>query len=158
MRIFATVNPCPNNARRPIRERRHADRADRLRHRAALREQHVNLPKLGDDLLGLVLLLRHSWHPPSAQKPTSGKTTFQGGQTTRELGFEIGQSRELLALCGAADRSCENADHIVKTRMTEIEYKFAHPTALRAEIAQMSKCQWQLQCDGSAWRSCRMHS
>ena len=31
-----------------------------------LRHQHVDLPQLCDDLLGLVLSLRHSWHPPKA--------------------------------------------------------------------------------------------
>ncbi len=43
-----------------VGERRDADRADRLRHRAALREQHVHLPQLGDDLSRLVLLLYRS--------------------------------------------------------------------------------------------------
>ena len=49
-------------------ERRHADRADRFRDRTALRDQHVDLPPLRDDLLGLV----PSDLTPVAPPPTTG--------------------------------------------------------------------------------------
>ncbi|PJN92820.1 hypothetical protein CNY89_26230, partial [Amaricoccus sp. HAR-UPW-R2A-40] len=39
---------------------------DRFCDRPPLRQQHVDLPQLRDDLLGLVLSLRHSWPPPKA--------------------------------------------------------------------------------------------
>ena len=43
-----------------------------------MRNQHVDLPELGDDLFRIVLLLGHSFILHLARKPTSGRTTFQG--------------------------------------------------------------------------------
>src|SRR4028119_327305 len=43
----------------------------------ARRRQHVHLPQLGHDLLGLVPLLRHLG-PPPARSHTSGRTTSKG--------------------------------------------------------------------------------
>lgn len=48
-----------------IGDLRHSNRADRLRDRLALRDQHIDLAQLGDDLLRLVPLLPHS-APPQA--------------------------------------------------------------------------------------------
>ena len=45
-----------------VGEWRQTDCADRLRYRPTLRQQHVDLSQLRDDLLGLVLLLRQFWH------------------------------------------------------------------------------------------------
>ena len=56
---------------------RHADGPDRVSHAPALRRQHVHLPQLGHDLLGLVPLLRHLG-PPPARTHTSGRTTSVG--------------------------------------------------------------------------------
>lgn len=67
-----------------------------LGHRLALRHQHVDLPELGHDLLGLVLLLGHPSLLHLAQKPTSGRTTFQGQATAlHELGHATGHGSRL---------------------------------------------------------------
>ena len=62
----------------PIGELRGADRPNRIGNRLALRYQHIDLTQLRDNLLGLVLLLGHSWFLHLARKPTSGRTTLQG--------------------------------------------------------------------------------
>src|SRR6478752_5073413 len=43
-----------------IRELRHADRTNRFANRSALRQQHIDLTQLRDDLFGPMLLLGHS--------------------------------------------------------------------------------------------------
>ena len=61
-----------------VRYFRHAYRPDRLRHRATLRRQNVNLPQLRDNLLRRVPLPGHSNLLLLARSHTSGRTTFQG--------------------------------------------------------------------------------
>ena len=61
-----------------VGELRHTNRPHGFRNGPALRHQHVDLPKLHDDLFRLVLLLGHSFVLHLARKPTSGRTTFQG--------------------------------------------------------------------------------
>src|ERR671916_3009863 len=56
---------------------RHADRADRLRHRLPLRHQDIHLPQLGHGLLRPVLLARHLG-PPPVRTHTSGRTASEG--------------------------------------------------------------------------------
>lgn len=58
----------------------------------------------------------------------------------RELGFEIGPIRELLALSSQPDRSCDDADRIAKVHLADIDHKIARLTALRVEIARMTEC------------------
>jgi len=56
---------------------RHADRSDRVCHRPALCHQHINLPKLRNDLFSRMPLPCHRSDPPS-EKHTSGRTTSKG--------------------------------------------------------------------------------
>ncbi|KQQ86213.1 helix-turn-helix domain-containing protein [Aureimonas sp. Leaf324] len=58
----------------------------------------------------------------------------------RELGFEIGPIRELLALAGEPDHPCESADRIAAAHLADIDHKIARLTALRAEVARMTDC------------------
>lgn len=58
----------------------------------------------------------------------------------RELGFEIGPIRELLALAGEPDNPCEGADRIAAAHLADIDHKIARLTALRVEIARMTEC------------------
>ena len=58
----------------------------------------------------------------------------------RELGFEIGPIRELLALAGEPDRPCESADRIAAAHLADIDHKIARLTALRREVARMAEC------------------
>lgn len=58
----------------------------------------------------------------------------------RELGFEIEPIRQLLALAGHPERSCEGADEIARTHLVDIDHKIARLTALREEIARMTQC------------------
>src|SRR5690606_34262356 len=55
-----------------------ADLANGIRHRHALAAQNLNLPKLRDDLVGLVSLLCHCG-PPSWSKPYFKVDPFNGG-------------------------------------------------------------------------------
>src|SRR5690606_10607449 len=55
-----------------------ADLANSIRHRHALSAQNLNLPKLRDDLVGLVPLLCHC-DPPSWSKPYFKVDPFNGG-------------------------------------------------------------------------------
>src|SRR5690606_36450771 len=58
-----------------------ADLADGIRHRHALAAQNLNLPKLRDDLVGLVSLVCHCG-PPSWSKPYFKVDPFNGGGST----------------------------------------------------------------------------
>src|SRR5690606_21010396 len=55
-----------------------ADLANGIRHRHALAAQNLNLPKLRDDLVGLVSLVCHCG-PPSWSKPYFKVDPFNGG-------------------------------------------------------------------------------
>src|SRR5690606_5074387 len=61
-----------------IRQLRNADLANRIRHRHPLAAQNFNLPKLRDDLVGLVSLVCHRG-PPSWSKPYFKVGPFNGG-------------------------------------------------------------------------------
>ena len=58
----------------------------------------------------------------------------------RELGFEIGPIRELLALAGDPGRPCETADRIARAHLADIEHRIARLAALRDEVARMVEC------------------
>src|SRR5690606_7529811 len=60
-----------------------ADLANGIRHRHALAAQNLNLPKLRDDLVGLVSLVCHCG-PPSWSKPYFKVDPFNGGGSSRE--------------------------------------------------------------------------
>jgi DNA-binding transcriptional MerR regulator len=55
----------------------------------------------------------------------------------RELGFEVGAIRELLAMSAQPDRSCAEVDQIARRHLSEVDRRIAHLTALRAELQRM---------------------
>lgn len=55
----------------------------------------------------------------------------------RELGFEIGAIRTLLALQDQPGQSCGAADEIARARLTEVEQRIASLSALKAELQVM---------------------
>src|SRR4051794_24998075 len=56
-----------------------ADRAHRIRHRRALRDQHVHLAQLGNNLFGRVSLLAHRDPPIGSREPYFRADHFTGG-------------------------------------------------------------------------------
>jgi DNA-binding transcriptional MerR regulator len=52
----------------------------------------------------------------------------------RELGFEIGAIKTLLALQDNPDQSCATADLIARARLGEVEQRLASLTALKGEL------------------------
>lgn len=58
----------------------------------------------------------------------------------RDLGFEIEEIRQLLALAGEPDRPCADADAIARQHLADIDDRIARLTALRGEIARMVDC------------------
>src|SRR5215207_4329846 len=65
-------------AARPSADLRDPNRADRVRHRGSLRDQHIDLAQLGNNLFGGVSLLAHR-DPPSACKPYFRMDHSKGG-------------------------------------------------------------------------------
>jgi DNA-binding transcriptional MerR regulator len=57
----------------------------------------------------------------------------------RELGFEIEDIRQLLALSEAPQESCHQADSIARHHLDEIEQRIETLDALRAELKRMIK-------------------
>lgn len=55
----------------------------------------------------------------------------------RELGFSLDDIRELLALGGRPDQSCERADRIASAHLAEVARKIARLLALRTELRRM---------------------
>lgn len=55
----------------------------------------------------------------------------------RQLGFEVGDVRELLVLSSDPDRPCAEADKIVYRHLEEVEQKIASLSALRDELKRM---------------------
>jgi DNA-binding transcriptional MerR regulator len=55
----------------------------------------------------------------------------------RDLGFEVGDIRELLALTASPQASCHQADSIARNHLTEIKRRIARLQALREELARM---------------------
>ncbi len=55
----------------------------------------------------------------------------------RELGFDLGAIRTLLALQERPDQSCAEADDIVRARLAEVDDKIARLTALKGELKRM---------------------
>jgi Cu(I)-responsive transcriptional regulator len=52
----------------------------------------------------------------------------------RDLGFSLGQVRELLTLADDKDRPCDAVDEIARKHHLEVEKKIAELTALGAEL------------------------
>jgi Cu(I)-responsive transcriptional regulator len=55
----------------------------------------------------------------------------------RDLGFPLGQVRELLGFANERDRSCEAVDVIARQHLGEVERKLASLIALRDELADV---------------------
>lgn len=55
----------------------------------------------------------------------------------RELGFDLGAIRQLLALAGLPEEPCAEADEIARARLVEVEDKIARLLALREELKAM---------------------
>jgi DNA-binding transcriptional MerR regulator len=58
----------------------------------------------------------------------------------RDLGFEVGAIRQLLAMAQDPDRSCGEAHEITRAHLAEVEDKIARLTALRDELKAMVAC------------------
>ena len=53
----------------------------------------------------------------------------------RDLGFSLGEVRELLALAdGTPDRACTDVDRIARAHLAQVDAKLAQLTALRVEL------------------------
>lgn len=55
----------------------------------------------------------------------------------RELGFEVEQIRELLAMSQEPQASCHQADSIAKAHLREVDLRIKRLQALREELARM---------------------
>lgn len=55
----------------------------------------------------------------------------------RELGFEVNDIRELLAMSAEPQASCHQADSIAQNHLAEIDRRIASLKALRGELARM---------------------
>jgi DNA-binding transcriptional MerR regulator len=55
----------------------------------------------------------------------------------RELGFEIDDIRELLAMSAEQQGSCHQVDSIARAHMAEVDRRIASLQALRGELARM---------------------
>src|SRR5690606_35878075 len=78
-----------------------ADLANSIRHRHALAAQNLNLPKLRDDLVGLVSLVCHCG-PPSWSKPYFKVDPFNGGGSRIKAIYEtlLAEGYENIAIIG----------------------------------------------------------
>jgi len=66
----------------------------------------------------------------------------------RELGFEVGDIRELLDMSGKPQASCHEADSIARNHLSEIDRRIASLTALRTELSRMvDECHHGHICD-----------
>jgi len=66
----------------------------------------------------------------------------------RELGFEVDDIRELLAMSAEPQASCHTADSIARNHLVEIERRIASLTALKTELTRMiSECGHGHVCD-----------
>ncbi len=66
----------------------------------------------------------------------------------RELGFEVEDIRELLALTAEPQASCHQADSIARNHLAEVERRIASLKALRLELTRMiDECGHGRVCD-----------
>ena len=69
----------------------------------------------------------------------------------RDLGFTLGQIRELLALADDRDRSCKAVDVVARQHLAQVEQKIADLQSLRRELDDMIG-----QCRQGAISECRI--
>lgn len=55
----------------------------------------------------------------------------------RDLGFEIGDIRELLALSAEPERSCKEVDVIARRHLADVDRRISQLTTLRTELRRM---------------------
>ena len=67
--------------------------------------------------------------------PEVGRLNFI--RHARELGFEIDDIRELLAMSAEPQASCHQADSIARNHLLEVDRRIASLQALRGELARM---------------------
>lgn len=66
----------------------------------------------------------------------------------RELGFDIDDIRELLAMAAQPQSSCHQVDSIANNHLIEIDRRIASLTALKAELSRMvNECGHGRVCD-----------
>ncbi len=70
---------------------------------------------------------------------------------SRELGFPLGQVRELLALSDEPDRPCEEANEIAQRQLVDVEARIAKLEGLRSELQRMVH-----ECGGGRISKCRV--
>ncbi len=56
---------------------------------------------------------------------------------SRELGFEVGDIRELLDMAASPQASCHEVDSIARNHLDEIDRRLASLAALRSELSRM---------------------
>jgi Cu(I)-responsive transcriptional regulator len=60
----------------------------------------------------------------------------------RDLGFSLGEVRELMRLSDDRDQSCAEVDRIARAHLSDVEHKLADLAALGAELRQfIGQCQ-----------------
>ncbi|HJT96874.1 MAG TPA: helix-turn-helix domain-containing protein, partial [Rhodanobacteraceae bacterium] len=69
----------------------------------------------------------------------------------RELGFPLGQVRELLGLAGEREHDCCRVDALTREHLDGIDRKIADLSALRRELAAMLDA-----CEGGPVANCRI--
>lgn len=69
----------------------------------------------------------------------------------RELGFPLQAIRDLISLSDAPDQSCDAADAIAKTQLSEVNNRIQRLTALRHELQRMIE-----QCRCGSIADCRV--
>jgi DNA-binding transcriptional MerR regulator len=96
---------------------------------------------------------------PAAPR-TEGNRRFYGAAAVRrlafirharELGFEVGAVRDLLALSADPQASCHGADSIALRHLAGMDSRIARLTSLRAEVARMVE-----QCAHGRVAQCRV--
>jgi DNA-binding transcriptional MerR regulator len=69
----------------------------------------------------------------------------------RDLGFDVADIRELLALSAQPEQPCANADKITARHLAAVDQRISQLKALRAELARMLDT-----CDGGCVADCRV--
>lgn len=69
----------------------------------------------------------------------------------RDLGFDIGQIRDLLALAAHPDHPCDDADAIARHHLKQVEQRIAILQTMRGELKRIVR-----QCSGGRVANCRV--
>ncbi len=96
---------------------------------------------------------------PATDRTNSGRRSFGTDELrrlafirhARELGFEIEDIRELLALSDEPQQSCERADEVSRRHLAKIDRRLRSLKRLRKELARMCS-----ECRGGRIADCRV--